>query len=70
MSSIRALRKEDLDRLDDYFRNALTEDDAVKLAQYCWLNLTLHFDLRGSEVQLMKSDIKFEKDGKGEDYIN
>ena len=36
--------------------------------QYCSLNLTLHFNLRGSEVQvqLKKSDIKFEKDGKGE----
>ena len=60
-----------MERLDDYFRNVLTEGDAVKLMQYCWLNLTLHFALRGSEVQiqLKKSDIKFEKDGKGEEYV-
>ena len=60
-----------MERLDDYFRNVLTEGDAVKLTQYCWLNLTLHFALRGSEVQiqLKKSDIKFEKDGKGEGYV-
>ena len=61
-----AIRKADMERLDDYFRNVLTEGDAVKLTQYCWLNLTLHFALRGSEVQiqLKKSHIKFEKDGK------
>ena len=66
-----AIRKADMERLDDFFRNVLTEGDAVKLTQYCWLNLTLHFALRGSEVQiqLKKSDIKFEKDGKGEEYV-
>ena len=45
-----AIRKADMERLDDYFRNVLTEGDAVKLTKYCWLNLTLHFALRGSEV--------------------
>ena len=58
-----AIRKADMERLDDYFRNVLTEGDAIKLTQYCWLNIMLHFALRGSEVQiqLKKSNIKFEK---------
>ena len=66
-----AIRKADMQRLDDYIRNVLTEGDAVKLMHYCWLNLTLHFTLHGSEVQiqLKKSDTEFEKGGKGEEYV-
>lgn len=63
--------REDLDRLDDYFRDLLTEGGAVKLAQYCWLHFSLHFALCSSEaqVQLEKSDIRFEKDGEGKEFI-
>ena len=66
-----ALKKEDLDRLDEYFSEVLTECDPVKLTQYCWLQLTLHFALRGSEVQiqLKKNDIVFKKDASGKEYV-
>lgn len=66
-----ALKKDDLDRLDQYFSDVLTDCDAVKLTQYCWLQLTLHFALRGSEVQiqLKKSDIVFKTDACGKEYI-
>ena len=51
----------DLAKIMSYFENILESGDAVKLAQYCWFNLSLHFALRGAEVQLKlsKSDIVF-----------
>ena len=55
---------------DGYFENVLESGDAVKLAQYCWFNLSLHFALRGAEVQLKlrKSDIVFGVDSDGKEY--
>ena len=38
-----AILEEDMERLKEYFRNVTTECDPVKLTQYCWFYLTLHF---------------------------
>ena len=50
-----------LARVDVYFRDVLESGDAVKLTQYCRFNLSLHFALRGEEVQvrLRKDDVVF-----------
>ena len=60
----------DLAKIMSYFENVLQSGDAVKLAQYCWFNLSLHFALRGAEVQLKlsKSDIVFGVDSDGKEY--
>ena len=60
----------DLAKIMSYFENVLESGDAVKLAQYCWFNLSLHFALRGAEVQLKlsKSDIVFGVDSDGKEY--
>ena len=45
-----AISEEDMERLKEYFRNVTTECDPVKLSQYCWFYLTLHFAIRGAEI--------------------
>ena len=53
--------EEDIHRLEGYFADVLDSTDPVKLTQYCWLYVTLHFALRGAEVQikLKKTDLVF-----------
>ena len=46
-----AISEEDMECLKEYFPNVATECDPVKLSQYCWFFLTLHFALRGAEIQ-------------------
>ena len=43
----------------------------VKLTYFCWYNLSLHFALRGAEVQtkLKKSDIVFDTDSQGREIV-
>ena len=62
----------DLAKIMSYFENVLESGDAVKLAQYCWFNLSLHFALRGAEVQLKlsKSDIVFGVESDGKEYAS
>ena len=45
--------------------------DAIKLCQYCWFNLSLHFGLRGAEGHkwVKKSDVVFAVDSQGKEYV-
>ena len=54
-----AISTADLSKINEYFSNVLESGDAVKLSQYCWFNLSLHFALRGAEIEikLLKMDI-------------
>jgi len=65
-----SISDEDIERLRMYFEDVLESPDPVKLAFYCWYNLTLHCALRSSEVQvaLKKEDIVFDTDGEGGAY--
>ena len=65
------IRQEDLALLDEYFSDVLKCGDAVKLTEYCWLQISLHFVLRGSEVQiqLKKTDVEFHFDPSGKEYV-
>lgn len=61
------LTDEDLARTEKYFEGVLTADDPRKLTQYCWFVMTVHFCLRGQELQasMRKEDLVFEEvDGK------
>jgi len=61
------LTEEDLAKVEKYFEDVLTEDDPRKLAQYCWFVMTVHFCLRGQELQasIRKEDLVFDDiDGK------
>lgn len=63
-----AITEEDRTRLEVYFDDVLTSNDPVKLTQYIWYHMTLHFGLRGREVQarMKKTDIEFRADETGE----
>ena len=65
-----SIHKSDLAKLALYFHDVLEEGNAVKLTQYCWFNISLHFALRGAEVQtrLKKEDIVFATDSEGKEY--
>ena len=58
-----AISEEDMECLKEYFRNVTMECDPVKLSQYCWFFLTLHFARRGAGIQtkLKKTDIVFQE---------
>ena len=58
-------------QLDAYFEDVLEARNAVKLSQYGWYNVKTHFALRSAEVQvqLKKSDLSFETDGEGKEYV-
>jgi len=55
------LTSEDLSRVGDCFKDC--EDDPRKLTEYCWFVMTIHFCLRGQELQgtLKKEDLVFEQ---------
>ena len=63
--------EEDIHRLEAYFADVLDSTDPVKLTQYCWFYVTLHFALRGAEVQikLKKTDLVFCSSDGTEEYI-
>lgn len=63
-----AITEEDRRRLDSYFEDVLTCQDPVKLTMYVWYKMTLHFALRGREVQskMKKTDIEVLHDETGE----
>ena len=65
-----SIHKSDLAKLALYFHDVLEEGNAVKLTQYCWFNISLHFALRGAEVQtrLKKEDIVFATESEGKEY--
>ena len=67
----KAISTADLAEINEYFSDVLESGDAVKLSQYCWFNLSLHFALRGAEIQrkLLKMDFVFEPDSDGKDYV-
>ncbi|XP_065199072.1 uncharacterized protein LOC135830787 [Sycon ciliatum] len=56
------LSEDDLGKLRTYFEDVVETTDAIKLAFYVWYQLTLHFCLRGGEMQskLTKRDLVFE----------
>lgn len=56
-----AISADDLRKLQEYFKNATSEPR--KLTEYCWFLMTVHFCLRGQELQgnLKKTDIVFEQ---------
>ena len=56
-----ALSAEDWDLLQAYFKNVSTTSDPVLLCRYVWFVVSLHFCLRGREIQcqLNKSDLVF-----------
>ena len=55
--------QEDIVKLQEYFSDVLEADDPIKLTQYVWFVITIHFCLRGNEVQnqLKKQDLVFEE---------
>ena len=57
---------EDLAKLYSYFEDVT---DSIKLTYFCWLFLTLHFALRGLEIQIQhkKQDIVIKTDPNGEE---
>ena len=65
-----AITSDDMARIERYFEDVLVAGDAVKLTQYCWFNLSLHFDLCGAAIQtkLKKSDIVFESSSDGNEH--
>ena len=60
-----AVSEDDMAKLSDYFADVPDIDDPRKLTQYCWFCITIHFCLRGQEIQvgLKKADIVFEEYG-------
>ena len=44
----------------------------MKLTQFCWFHLSIHFALRSKEIQttIRKSDIVFETDSEGKEYAS
>ena len=54
------IRQEDRALLDKYFSDVLKGRDAVKLTEYCWFQLSFHFALRGSEVQIQLKEMAVE----------
>ena len=67
-----AICTEDLVKLNSYFEDVLDAADPMKLTYFCWFHLTLHFALRGAEVQiqLKKQDIVFEVNPTSKEYVS
>ena len=63
-----ALTIEDRKKVQAFFADVLESNDPVKLTMYVWYAMTMHFGLRGHEVQvrLKKSDLEFKQDDSGE----
>ena len=55
------ITEEDWLKLKAYFRDVLEANDAVKLTFYVWFSITIHFCLRGGEMQaaICKNDLVF-----------
>ena len=56
-----AITADDLEKIRRYFDDVLDVGDPVKLTQFCWFHLSIHFALRSKEIQttIRKSDIVF-----------
>ena len=59
----RALSAEDWDLVQEYFKKVSTSSNPVSLRRYVWFGVSLHFCLRGREIQsqLNKCDLVFGK---------
>ena len=66
-----SLTQEDLSRLEAYFSDVLQANDPIKLTEFVWYVITLHFGLRAREiqVQLRKSDLEFRSDDSGDYFV-
>lgn len=55
------ISEQDWEKLQTYFSDVAGEPDAVKLTYYIWYQITVHFCLRGGEMQakLTKKDLEF-----------
>lgn len=64
-----SIAKEDMELLKHYFSNCLT--DPVKLQEYIWFNLCLHFGRRGREGwrELQKEHFQIQTDADGNRYV-
>ena len=60
----RALSAEDWDLVQEYFKKVSTSSDPVSICRYVWFVVSLHFCLRGREIQsqVNKCDLVFGKD--------
>ena len=67
-----AITADDLEKIRRYFDDVLDVGDPVKLTQFCWFHLSIHFALRSKEIQttIRKSDIVFETDSEGKEYAS
>lgn len=59
-----AINDADWSKIKDYFRDAETSTDPVLLCRYAWFILSIHFCLRGREIQcqMKKDDLVFSTD--------
>ena len=62
---------EDLAKLSHYFEDILEAGDPLKLTYFRWFHLTLHFALRGSDVQtqLKKQNVIFKAAPNSDEYV-
>ena len=67
-----AITADDLEKIQRYFDDVLDVGDPMKLTQFCWFHLSIHFALRSKEIQttIRKSDIVFETDSEGKEYAS
>ena len=68
-----AITADDLEKIRRrYFDDVLDVGDPVKLTQFCWFHLSIHFALRSKKLQttIRKSDIVFETDSEGKEYAS
>ena len=67
-----AITADDLEKIRRYFDDVLDVGDPVKLTQFCWFHLSIHFALRSKEIQttIRKSDIVFETDSEEKEYAS
>ena len=67
-----AITADDLEKIRRYFDDVLDVGDPVKLTQFCWFHLSIHFALRSKEIQttIRKSDIVFETDSERKEYAS
>ena len=65
------ISQKDCDKLQTYFEDTEESTDAVKLSFYVWFQLSLHFCLRGAEIQsqMHKKDLVFSKADDGAEII-
>ena len=65
------INSDDMDKLSAYFKNVEGDCHPVRLSQYVWFSLSLHFALRvgGVQTSLKKSDLALSR-RRGEGVCN